>query len=134
MKIDKLIKRVCLSVVGAGTSLLIAACYGAQMYDYERNMVVEGRVSSEDVQGVQGLEVCANVPGYGSECVYTNVYGEYRVFSDIDLLNHADSKGFWVVVRDVDGAENGLYEGEEIPVDSGSVPAKVDVLVEEIPQ
>ena len=134
MKIDKLIKRVCLSVVGAGTSLLIAACYGAQMYDYERNMVVEGRVTDEDVQGVGGLEVCANVPGYGSECVFTNALGQYKVYSDTDLINHADTKGFWVVVRDVDGAENGLFEDEEIPVDSGSVPANVDVQVEEIPQ
>lgn len=137
MKIDKLIKRVCLAVVGAGSSLVIAACYGVHtewdMYQPENNRkVVSGRVINGEMQGVDGMEVCANVPGYGAECTYTSSGGYYEVNAEPHLRDHADANGFWVVVKDVDGPVNGHYEDEAIPVDPGSVPAQVDIQVEEV--
>ncbi len=31
MKVDKLVKKICFALVGAGSGLVIAACYGAYM-------------------------------------------------------------------------------------------------------
>ncbi len=132
MKIDKLIKKVCLAVVGAGSSLVIAACYGAY-YEFDgRQQMVYGQVTNGEQQGVDGLQVCANVPGYGSECTYTNYGGHFEVNAESHLRNHAESNGFWVVVKDVDGPVNGEYQEEAVPVDAKMLPVRVDIQVEEV--
>ena len=132
MDISKAIKKACLAVVGAGSSLIIAACYGTYM-EMEDMGLVHGRVTNGDGQGVPALEVCARVPGFGSECTTTNSNGDYAIDADEDFRNHAETDGLWVTVEDVDGSANGLYESTEVAVDSGNVPADVDIEVEEIP-
>lgn len=132
MDISKAIKKACLAVVGAGSSLIIAACYGTYM-EMEDMGLVHGRVTNGDGQGVPALEVCARVPGLGSECTTTSSSGAYEINTDEEFRYQADTDGFWVTVEDVDGSANGLYENTEVAVDSGNVPASVDVEVVEIP-
>jgi len=132
MDISKAIKKACLAVVGAGSSLIIAACYGTYM-DMEEMGLVHGRVTNGDGQGVPALEVCARVPGLGSECTTTSSSGAYEINAEEGFRDNADTEGFWVTVQDVDGSANGLYEDTEVAVDSGNVPAFVNVDVEEIP-
>lgn len=133
MDITKAIKKACLAVMGAGTSLVIAACYGPYMA-MENMGVVSGRVTNGGGQGVPGLQICARVPGYSSECTVTDSYGNFQVNGQETFRENADLEGFWLTVEDVDGSANGLYDDAQVAVDSGSVPADVDVTVEEMPQ
>jgi hypothetical protein len=129
MRLQKLIRKVAIAVVGAGSSLVIAACYGAY-YSMERAGLVQGRVTNENGAGVAGLEVCADVPGYDLICTETDSVGDYNLDAEPGVLDEADVRGFMVTVRDIDGYDNGLYLDDEVAVDVNSVPADVNIEVE----
>jgi hypothetical protein len=131
MKFEKAIKKAVLAVVGAGSSLVIAACYGAY-YGMQDTDIVSGRVTNPNGAGVGGLEVCADVPGHQPVCTETADDGSYLVEGVESEVDAADVNGFLVTVKDVDGYENGLYGDEEVAVGANSVPAVIDVEIQPV--
>ena len=77
--LKKWFKKIALSLAGAGSSLIIAACYGVY-YGEEYVRLVSGRVTGHG-QGVQDIRVCADLPGQptGQHCSYTYVDGTYYI-------------------------------------------------------
>jgi hypothetical protein len=128
-------KRGLLATLSAGTSAVIAACYGVFMGDYE-DILVDGQVTDQG-QGVDGLEVCATFPGevaYDSAaCTDSQSGGYYSIESDSDLFLRADDEGFLLTVRDVDGETNGSYEPVAIAIDPGMVPLTQDIEIGDEP-
>ncbi len=122
-------KRSVLAALTAGTSAVIAACYGVFMGEYEEAMV-EGQVTDQG-QGVDGLEVCAALPGdlaYDSAtCTDTHSSGFYAIEGEGDLYDRANAEGFLLTVRDVDGEVNGSYEPLAIEIEPGSLPLIQDI-------
>lgn len=127
MKTKKWFKRVLAATVSAGSSLVIAACYGAF---YGMQEVASGRVTHNS-QGVSGLQVCAEFQGGGSDCTITNGNGYYTIEAADHLVDAARQNGYTIVVTDIDGEDNGgLFQEAEVPVDPLNVPGDVDVQVD----
>lgn len=131
MRVPKLVKRLGAAVLGAGTSLVIAACYGAY-YGGEYMRLVSGRVTTTDGTGIPEMRVCADA-GYGLYCESTHAQGEYSVWVPEEEVDYAYSNGFLVQVRDVDGLTNGLYEDKDVQVPPYEAPADLDIAVDEVP-
>lgn len=127
MATRKWFKRVLAAAVSAGSSLVIAACYGAF---YELSPLASGRVTHGG-QGVRGLQVCAEYESGGSSCTNTDGNGYYNLQAEDYLVDEADENGYTIVVTDVDGEENGgLFQEASVPMDPHNVPADVDVEVD----
>mgnify|MGYP001232368485 CR=1 FL=1 len=131
MKIRTLIKRVCAGVVGAGSSLIIAACYG--VYYDDQLQLVYGKVTNQNGTGIADVQVCAVVGSRPEVCTSTYYYGEYSINMWSDEVDEASLDGFTLDVRDVDGALNGTYEDKDVIVPPGTTPAEVDVTLDGTP-
>lgn len=128
MKTRSWIKRLVLGAVSAGSSLVIAGCYGP-MYEGSQGLV-SGRVTFQG-HGVPGMQVCAAPPSSSETCTTTDGNGYYSIIvPDMDF-DQAYDHGFAVQVTDIDGEQNGLYEPAQVTVDPGNAPATVNVAVEE---
>ena len=128
-------KRALLGILSAGTSAVIAACYGVFMGDYEDPMV-DGEVTDQG-QGVQGLEVCATLSGDvaydNAACATSEGGGYFEIWGDQDLSTRAYDEGFLLVVRDVDGDANGSYEPVAIPIEPGQIPLTYNIEIGDEP-
>lgn len=125
-------KRLALGVVSAGSTLVIAACYGAYYSGIEKNLV-HGTVTDEQNQPVQSLEVCAVVEQAWSGCTSTNISGDYSMLVDEQVYDMAVVNGFTLSVRDVDGVNNGEFLDAEIdvtPEDIVQNAERIDVVME----
>lgn len=130
MKFSSLIKRVCAGVVGAGSSLIIAACYGV----YYDSGLVTGRVTTQDGTPIPELRVCAVVDGNQEGCTTTSPEGDFGIYSYSDeTLADAERLGLVVQVRDVDGALNGTFEDKDVSVPPGPAPAYLDITLDGTP-
>ncbi len=122
-------KRVALGVLSAGTSAVIAACYGVFMGDYEEPLV-DGLVTDQG-QGIPDLELCVTFPADlaydNTACGTSGNGGFYEIWGNNDLSARAYDEGFTLTLRDVDGAANGTYEPQAIPIDPGSTPLTYDL-------
>jgi hypothetical protein len=122
-------KRGLLATLSAGTSAVIAACYGVFMDDYEVPLV-DGQVTDRG-EGVEGLEVCATFPGElaldSAACTESASGGYFGIDGEPDLYDRANAEGFLLTVRDVDGEANGSYEPVAIAIDPGMVPLTQDI-------
>lgn len=128
MAIRTIFKRIGAAVLGAGSSLVIAACYGAYYTgDYMR--LVSGRVTTTDGTGIPELQVCADV-GYGTYCDVTEPDGGFYIEAMDSVVDDANSGGFTVQVRDVDGPANGTFEDKDVTVDPGQAPADLTITVD----
>ncbi len=129
MNVTMWAKRALLGVLSAGTSAVIAACYGVFMGDYEDPMV-DGAVTDQG-QGVQGLEVCATLTGDvaydNAACATSEGGGYYEIWGSGDLSGRANDEGFLLTVRDVDGDANGTYEPVAITIEPGQIPLTYDI-------
>lgn len=117
-------KRALLGALTAGTSLVIAACYGAY---YGMRTLVEGTVTG-DGQGIPGLRVCADVPNGLQGCSTTGDGGAYWVDVPDDQMGTASTRGFVVRVTDVDGEANGSWAPLEHAVPAEAVPGDGDIV------
>ena len=129
MTVTTWIKRIVLGALSAGTSAVIAACYGVWYGDHEDAMV-NGHVTA-DGAGVSGLEVCAVLEGElefeSSACTHTEQDGGYGVYAAMDIYDQAWAEGFLLTVRDVDGDLNGTFEPLAIPIGAEAIPLTYDV-------
>lgn len=137
MNVPKIFKRFALGVMTTGTGLFIAACYGTGAYydddDSWVSTIVQGLVSFNQ-QGVQGLEVCVTpdvANGY-SACVLTDGNGGYLIEEEDSYLDEVNTNGGELTVTDVDGEDNGAYVDQVIAIDPGTIPASIDVELEEL--
>ncbi|MCD6497317.1 MAG: hypothetical protein J7M25_03330 [Deltaproteobacteria bacterium] len=120
------IKRLMAAGLSAGTSLVIAACYGVSQ-GMNITRLVRGRVTHNQ-QAVRGLEVCAKAPSEGSACATTDDNGDYSIDTYETMATDANDQGFDLVVTDTDGPANGgEFQKATTHVAPGSVPADVDV-------
>ncbi len=103
MYVIKWVKRVVVSGIAAGSTLLIAACYGV----YDESYIVRGFVNSAE-EPVPGLQVCVNA-GQDSVCGITDGDGYFSI--DTHNLDYNES-GFLVCVKDIDGDSNGSIQEE----------------------
>lgn len=134
MKMRNIIKRLALGVVSAGSTMVIAACYGAYYSEMERNLV-HGTVTDEQNQTVQSLEVCAAVEPEWRGCTSTNTSGDYSMNVEEQIYDMAVVNGFSLVVRDVDDWNNGAFLDAEIevtPDEMASNGAQIDVVMEAV--
>ncbi len=137
MNVPKIFKRVALGVLSTGTTLFIAACYGTgNYYDDDESWVstiVQGLVSFNQ-QGVVGLEVCVtpDLPNGYSACVLTDAGGNYLIEEDDTYLDELNTAGGELTVTDVDGEDNGAYVDQIIAIAPGTIPASIDVELEEL--
>jgi len=68
MKVEKLVKKICFALVGAGSGLVIAACYGAYM-NTERPPV---GANNRPAQGYKGADGPAQQAAEGEESSQDN--------------------------------------------------------------
>ena len=136
MKIARWFKELALGVVSAGTTLVIAACYGT--YDtYEDDwatILAQGRLTSEAGDAIQGLQVCAEIDT-AERCTTSDVLGDYSISVEGAFYDTARMDGFTLTVEDIDGATNGEYENASINVTSEEVAQgsnEIDVVVEAV--
>jgi len=121
------IKRLVAAGLSAGTSLVIAACYGVSQGMSHMTRLVRGRVTHNQ-QAVPGLEVCAKVPSDGSACDTTDANGDYSIDAYQSMATNANDQGFDIVVSDTDGPANGgEFRQANMHLIPGSVPADVDL-------
>jgi len=136
MKIARLFKELALSVVSAGTTLIIAACYGT--YDsYEDDwttILAQGKLTNEAGDAVQGLQVCAEIDT-SERCSPSDVLGDYSISVEQAFYDSARENGFILTVEDTDGETNGEYENASITVTPEEVEQgsrEIDVVVEAV--
>ncbi|MBN2722972.1 MAG: hypothetical protein JXR95_02760 [Deltaproteobacteria bacterium] len=110
MKPGDILRKAAIGILSAGSTILIAACYG--VYDYRQ--VAEGNIVNSDGEPVSGLKVCVENDGAPVACTYTDDYSKeaYYIEDTDSSADYCSENGFSVCVRDVDGAENGLYQDE----------------------
>lgn len=137
MKIARLFKELALGVVSAGSTLIIAACYGVNG-SYEPDdwstILARGRLTSETGDAIEGLRVCAEVEAQ-SQCTASDVLGDYSISVDQTFDNAARQNGFTLTIEDIDGETNGEYEDTSITVTSEEVSQgsnEIDVVVEAV--
>jgi hypothetical protein len=121
------LKELALSVLTMGSSVLIAACYGAQYAGERMLSLVTGTVRFQ-ATGVEGIEVCATVDTSASRyCATTDADGQYEVMVDEYFETDAYEQGCKLEVRDVDGAANGDYAPQDVAIPAETVPTVADV-------
>ncbi|MBM4320045.1 MAG: hypothetical protein FJ125_08805 [Deltaproteobacteria bacterium] len=133
MRLRRWCKRLLLGALSAGSGAIIAACYGPMDDGYGSGQweVAQGRVVSSAQQPVMGLQICARFYQAANACTTTGSDGYYLLESDQAGWQEAQDQGFELVVRDVDGAENGEYAGKDISVAAGlQLPVSMDITVE----
>ncbi len=124
----RLIKGILLSILTAGTSLLIAACYGvsAGWEGSELQMLVNGGVTFEGV-GVEGVQVCvANLEEDYQSCAWTGDDGYYEVVDVEVFFDDVSRNGGQLVVTDVDGE----FPEQSHAIEPGEVPMTFDVALD----
>ena len=134
MKMRNIFKRLALGVVSAGSTLVIAACYGAYDTGISRNLV-HGTVTDEQDQSIRSLEVCVEVEQAWGGCTSTNISGDYSMDVDEQVYDIAVVNGFTLSVRDVDGVNNGEFLDAEIDVTSEDMAQnaqQIDVVMEAV--
>jgi hypothetical protein len=123
-------KRSLAGVLSAGTTLLLAACYGAT--DMSMLPVADGRVTHDGV-GVPDLQVCVHAAGV-AECTVTDYDGNFAVGSyDPYFEGQARDKGYGVCVQDADGEAYGLLQSRCVQIPAGNVPGFVYLEVDDEP-
>lgn len=130
MKTGTWFKRSLAGVLSAGTTLVMAACYGAM--DTPALPIADGRVTHDRV-GVPALQVCVHAAGV-TECTVTDFDGEFAVETfDSYFESEAREKGYGVCVQDADGASYGLMESRCVQIPAQNVPGYVFLELDEEP-
>ncbi len=129
------LKEAQLTILTMSSSVLIAACYGAQYVGEQFSLsLVTGRVTDQtDQEGVEGIEVCLEIPGDGGTvrtCSTTEPDGSYQIVDDEYLEQLASDRISTLAVSDVDGDTNGPYIDQEIEIPPASLPTSIDVELE----
>ncbi len=129
--ITRLIKGILLSILTAGTSLFIAACYGvgAAVEGTSLRTIVNGVVTFEGA-GVEDVRVCvANmvVDPYFA-CAWSGEDGYYQVVDDEIFFDDVWANGGQLLVTDMDGE----HPEQSHAVEPGQVPMTFDVSLDEI--
>jgi len=116
-------RRAAIGCITAGSTLLIAACYGV----YDESYLIRGTVRL-DGAGVEGIKVCAESEGY-SACSYTDHTGYFSMDTGSQVFYDS---GFEICVEDVDGDLGGRILGEclTVPPNQGD-PLNVEFNVHE---
>lgn len=129
MAIKSVFKKLGAAVLGAGSSLIIAACYGVYYGDWMK--IAGGRVESGDGTGIPEMQVCVELTST-NWCETTDQNGDFYVAQYEDQFNDADQNGFTLQVRDVDGAANGEWADEDVTVGSGRAGEDFDITVDPV--
>lgn len=130
MLFSRLVKRISAGLLGAGSSFLIAACYGASQYTPVQ--LVQGHVQTADGTGIPEMQVCAQLTST-QHCEQTDAAGAFLIVEPDWSADEADQDGFTVQVRDVDGLANGEWASKDVPVAPGNVGATLDIVVDPSP-
>ena len=125
LQLTRGVKELGLSILTLGSSVLIAACYGAQYAGEQMVSIITGNVRDQG-QGVAGIQVCASTTN-GGGCATTDANGYYDVMVDTSIETEAWEDGCKLQVQDIDGADNGEYAPAEVDVPPETVPTVVDV-------
>ncbi len=129
MAITSILKKLGAAALGAGSSLVIAACYGAYYGDW--STVASGRVQTGDGTGIPEMQVCADLTT-GQYCEGTDVNGDFVISEYNDVYNRADADGFTLRVRDVDGLANGEWADKDVDLGPGHAGEHHDLTVDPV--
>ncbi|MBU1238184.1 hypothetical protein KKF84_06045 [Myxococcota bacterium] len=123
MRLLPWMKKIAIGCITAGSTLLIAACYGV----YDESYRIRGTVRLNG-DGVEGIQVCAESDGY-TACAVT----DYTGYFSMDTTNRSYyDNGFSICVEDVDGDLNGRIRNECLQIPAGEDdPLNVDFTVHE---
>jgi len=123
MNFIKVAKKLVIGAITAGSTMLIAACYGV----YDQSYIVSGRVLNNG-EGVENMNVCLN-KDTNSYCVITDSQGYFTTDTYDDDFR---VEGFQICVEDIDGPANGsiINECMDIPPNTSS-PVDVTLNVHE---
>jgi len=127
MAIKSVLKKIGATVLGAGSSLIIAACYGVYYGDWMS--LATGNVRTADGTGIPEIEVCVQL-SYESHCESTDANGDFAISSWESDYNEADRDGFTLQARDVDGAINGEWADEDVSIDPGNAGGDFDITMD----
>lgn len=127
MLLPRLLKRLGVGLLGAGSSFLIAACYGVSSYNSPMELV-RGHVLTEDGTGIPEMQVCAQLTST-QYCEPTDGLGAFSFVEPDWAVNEADQDGFTLQVRDVDGVANGEWLSKDVPVAPGNAGTDLDITV-----
>lgn len=130
MKTMNWFKRSLAGVLSAGTTLLLAACYGAT--DMPMLPISDGRVTHDGV-GVPNLQVCVHAAGV-AECAVTDYDGNFAVGTyDAYFEGQARDYGYGVCVQDADGEAYGLLQSRCVQIPAQNVPGFVFLELDDEP-
>jgi len=133
MKLLRRLKEIQLTILTMSSSVLIAACYGAQ-YAGEQISLVVGRVTGQDTSDpVENVEVCLEIPDGPDTvrtCATTDAQGNYEIVDDEYLEQLASDRTSKIVATDVDGDANGAFQQAEVDIPPANLPMTVDVEME----
>ena len=126
MKLMRAFQKVALGVITAGSTILIAACYGTSDY-FADPVLLNGKAMAQEV-GVPGIEVCIETmtPETVGEpltlCETTAQGGDVQIIGDTAFVDEAVTYGVRVCFTDVDGSEHGSYKPTSQEIQAPSFP------------
>ncbi|MBI4951844.1 MAG: hypothetical protein HY908_07400 [Myxococcales bacterium] len=123
------LKKAELTILTLGSSVLIAACYGAQYVGQRLVHLLDGRVSDPKGAGVQGIQVCVTTPSEGAEraCAPSDATGRFELQGDYQFAQSLRSGGYHLEAADVDGAANGAFATTTTDVPAGAPQSPVNL-------
>jgi len=113
MHVIHALRKAAVGILSAGTTVLMAACYGPSDYLSTPELLI-GKVLF-DQTGVPGLQVCLTAPGVDGEtaalvqCGLTGQGGGVRITGPGEFVTQAGEGGVEICVTDIDGAANGTF-------------------------
>lgn len=123
MTLKTRMKQLALAALSAGSSLVIAACYGAYYAISDQPMpsetVVQGVVVDQSERRLVGLSVCVQSASEPPRCTLTDALGEYELRIPVIPRAIPSDEALHLSVHDVDGAGNGAYGSEHVHLGTG---------------
>jgi hypothetical protein len=127
MAITSILKKLGAALLGAGSSLVIAACYGAYYDDW--STVASGRVKTADGTGIPEMQVCLDLTT-GQYCEGTDIDGNFLISEYNDVYDRADAEGYTLQVRDVDGLAHGDWADQDVDIGPGHAGEHFDITMD----
>ncbi len=128
MKTISMVKKAVCGVIAAGSTLLIAACYGV----YSTKDLAQGSVTvPEGTPDQYNVMVCAEFGVDDRTCAMVNTDGTYYLSTSIDSqITMAEQEGYQLCAED----ENGVFLPQCVDVPATSVVVQQDFDLEFTPQ
>ncbi|MBU1238742.1 hypothetical protein KKF84_13705 [Myxococcota bacterium] len=101
------LKKLAIGALSAGTTIMIAACYGPNL---QRTIPISSRVVDPTGAGIRNLKVCFSAETL-EECQPSRYGGNINIprGTGNPLWEKAKEVGLTVCATDIDGADNGIF-------------------------